>query len=280
MNKPVQTLTLLTLLFAANVALAQAHAQTHVVAHDYSFTSPKKLETGYVTLQFTNDGRELHHLQLARLQEGVSLEKFTAALKQGEQAALPLIEFVGGVGLVPPGGHASTTVYLEKPGTYVELCFVPDANGVPHLALGMLQPVTVVVSSDPSQAEAPEADLVVDMKDFSYLMAARVTAGKQVWQVINQGPQPHEMIVGKLQKGKTMDDVMAYLQNGSQGLPPIELMGGAQAIAAGQSSFINLDLKPGQYVAICFIPDPASGKPHVALGMLSPFTVTTAVASR
>ena len=33
------------------------------------------------------------------------------------------------------------------------------------------------------------------------------------------------------------------------------------------------DLDPGEYVAICLIPDAATGQPHLALGMIQGFTV-------
>jgi hypothetical protein len=48
----------------------------------------------------------------------VTVEQFQAATQQGEDAAMALIELVGGVGLVLPGQSATTTVHLEKPGTY------------------------------------------------------------------------------------------------------------------------------------------------------------------
>ncbi len=35
-------------------------------------------------------------------------------------------------------------------------------------------------------------------------------------------------------------------------------------------------MQAGTYVAVCFIPDPATGKPHAALGMLREFTVGAA----
>jgi hypothetical protein len=34
-----------------------------------------------------------------------------------------------------------------------------------------------------------------------------------------------------------------------------------------------LDFEPGDYFAICFVPDAESGAPHFALGMIAPFTV-------
>jgi len=35
----------------------------------------------------------------------------------------------------------------------------------------------------------------------------------------------------------------------------------------------DLGREPGNYVAVCFVPDPASGKAHAELGMITPFTV-------
>jgi len=36
---------------------------------------------------------------------------------------------------------------------------------------------------------------------------------------------------------------------------------------------MNLDLAPGRYALICFVPDSASGKPHAALGMIGELEV-------
>jgi plastocyanin len=266
--------TILVGLLLAASTLAQhdhSHATLNVSGGDYSFESPETLETGYQTLTFTNTGRELHHLQLVRLNDGVTLEQFQAAMPQGEAAMMALVELVGGVGLVLPGQTASATVNLEKPGIYVELCFVPDANGVPHLALGMVKPIEVVASSVAS--EAPKADLVIDMHDFAFTIPGELSAGMQTWEVVNHGEQPHELMLGKIKEGKTLEDVMTYLQTGQFGPDmPLELMGGAQGMSTGYSTFITYDLEPGNYVALCFIPDPKTGLPHLALGMISHFT--------
>jgi hypothetical protein len=37
--------------------------------------------------------------------------------------------------------------------------------------------------------------------------------------------------------------------------------------------WLALDLQPGTYVALCFIPDEAPGAPHALLGMIQVFTV-------
>jgi plastocyanin len=240
---------------------------------DYAFESPETLETGYQTLTFTNTGKEFHHLQLARLNDGVTVEQFQAALQENESAAMPLVEFVGGVGGVAPGQTATATVHLEKPGTYLELCLIPNAEGVPHLALGMMKPIEVVEAT--ATTEAPKADLVVDMLDFAFTIPDELPAGEQTWEVVNHGDQMHELVLGKIIEGKTLEDVMTYLATGEVGLDaPFTPVGGAPGLSTVHSQFVSFDLTPGEYVALCFFPDPKTGKSHIALGMASHFTVS------
>jgi hypothetical protein len=58
------------------------------------------------------------------------------------------------------------------------------------------------------------------------------------------------------------------------GPPPISPAGGSAAQAPGTTSFVPLELAPGNYVMICFVPDAASAQPHFTLGMIKDFTVT------
>jgi hypothetical protein len=58
------------------------------------------------------------------------------------------------------------------------------------------------------------------------------------------------------------------------GPPPFEAVGGIESFSAGGSGYMTLDLQPGTYVAICNVPDPASGISHAQLGMIKQFTVT------
>jgi hypothetical protein len=56
-------------------------------------------------------------------------------------------------------------------------------------------------------------------------------------------------------------------------LPPFAYAGGITGLAPGSSAWLKLDLHPGNYAALCFIPDPTTGKPHVMLGMITALTV-------
>jgi hypothetical protein len=137
----------------------------------------------------------------------------------------------------------------------------------------MVRPIKVVAADKAEATVAqPKADGIVKLLDFSYVLPAEIKAGQQIWQVINEGQQPHEIMIIKLAQGKSMDDIQAFMQ-APQGAPPFSQLGGFQAIDPGASGWLNLDLTPGEYVAICHIPDPATGHAHSELGMVMPFSV-------
>jgi uncharacterized cupredoxin-like copper-binding protein len=141
------------------------------------------------------------------------------------------------------------------------------------MAKGMVKPIEVIAASaEIGTLTQPKADATVKLQDFSFIIPAEVKAGKQTWQIINEGTQPHEIMLIRLAEGKTLADAQAFAQ-APHGQPPFSSIGGFQGINPGSSGWLNLDLQPGDYVALCYIPDPASGHAHMDLGMIMPFTV-------
>lgn len=254
------------------VACAPAAApipQVTIKAHDYSYDGPARLSAGLNTIKLVNEGKEMHHAQLARLNDGVTMEQIEQAFQSDPNSALALIALVGGPGAIDPGHSTEVTLDLAA-GQYLVMCFIPSADGVPHMAKGMLS--TFVVEGTTAAAAEPKADRTVTLKDFRFDLPLTVKAGAQTWKIVNDGPQPHEIIMLRLNAGKTMDDVMAWAQDQTTA-PPFAMIGGMQGLTPGQAGWLTLDLKPGSYIAACDIPDPTTGKPHSELGMLMPFTV-------
>jgi hypothetical protein len=253
---------------AAGAAAGGGSGRVNVIARDYSFDAPATVSTGIVTVVMQNQGDEPHHAQLVRLNEGVTMEQFGGALMRGPEAAFPLVSFEGGPGVADPGGTSQATMNLTA-GQYMMLCFVETDEGVPHLALGMIRPFQV--APPPSPAQAPRADATVTLRDFSF-ETPPITAGERTLRVVNEGPQIHEMAV--IRASAALPEVIAALMNMDEEPSfPIESYGGLQAIDAGKSGWVTLDFTPGTYVFICFVPDPETGLPHAALGMVDAFVV-------
>jgi hypothetical protein len=86
---------------------------------------------------------------------------------------------------------------------------------------------------------------------------------------------PHFVILQQVPEGTTTDQVLAFLQT-EQGPPPF-LEGSLEtaSLSSGRSMTVNYDLPPGQYVIMCFFPDPnMGGMPHAFMGMLKMIHLT------
>lgn len=235
-------------------------------ATEYAFDVPAEVQAGYVNVRLENNGQEPHHAQLVRMNDGVTADQFIAELAAGNEAAMGMISFEGGAGITPPGATSPVATSNLVAGNYAVMSFVPDAEGVPGFAKGMFAPFTVTGEGGGS---APEADAQVTLADFSITLPENLTTG-QVWQITNNGPQPHEMAIIRLAEGTTFNDVAAWMA-APDGPPPYEDVGGLQGIMPGATAYLDASFDPGTYVALCFIPDPATGQDHATLGMVQPF---------
>jgi hypothetical protein len=242
----------------------------------YTFEIPGTVESGATRIELSNTGGEPHHGQLITFNEGESADSFLTALQEGgEAAALPLISLGGGTGAVDPGGSSSASGITElTPGSWAFVCFIPAADGVPHLAKGMLTEFEVVEAEAAAAAPSGEA---VSLVDYGIQLPAAV-AGDATLTVTNatEAGEPHEMNILELADGATADDVFAWFA-APEGPPPFASVGGLNAINPGATSTVELDLGPGSYLFLCNIPSVVpenEGKSHAELGMVVPLEVT------
>ena len=243
-----------------------------VTGKEFAFELPATVPAGVTAITLTNAGQEEHQAQLAKIVDGKTMADLAAALQNPDPtAALQLITLWGGPNGVQPGASGTSTVALE-PGAYAFLCFISSPDGVPHIAKGMVAPLEVTGTA--SSTELPPGDAALTLKDFSFDLDA-LTAGKHTVTVTNDGPQPHEATIIKLNDGVTIDTIrgMATASPAPTGPPPWTDVGGLTGIAAGTTVNMDVDLPAGNYAFICFIPDPATGKAHFELGMLGALTV-------
>jgi len=253
-------------------ATTEPVSEMTIDAADYAYTTVDSVSAGWVRVKLTNSGSEPHHVQFFRLNDGVTMEQFQEALKQGEGPALALVKHMGGVGALAPSGSAQAVLDLTA-GNYVILCFISlPSDHIPHLAKGMIKTLTVMDSSRSALTE-PTATLTVTMKDFTFDLPESLPVGQSVIKVINEGPEPHEFNLMQLAEGKTAADVVQFLAH-PDGPPPFVAIGGINGLEPGSVGYVEFDFKPGNYVAICNIPSPkAEGHQHFSLGMIKEFSV-------
>jgi hypothetical protein len=235
-----------------------------VMATDFAFEAPAEIPAGLTQLKLMNHGKEIHHLQLIKFEDGKTLADFTAALKAGPGPAPTWAKEIGGPNPPVPGGESNATEILE-PGDYAIVCFVDTPDHVPHIMKGMAAPLKVTGTVPPG-AVLPNADVTLTLNDYSFTPSTPLSAGKHTIKVTNAATQPHEVFIVQLAPGKTMKDLMDWAKT-YKGAPPATPMGGVAAIRAGGEATIDVDLPAGNYALLCFVPDAKDGKPHVEHGM-------------
>jgi hypothetical protein len=245
-----------------------------ITAKDFSYVMPSNIPAGLVAVTMINKGSQPHQAQLLRLDNGVTPAQFQAALHHSPAAVFPIATLAGGPNSVMPGTRQQVILNLA-PGQYAVVCFDTDpATGKPHYELGMVTFFRAATAPGQTQASAPKADGAVTLQDFRIGLPGTATAGQHTWQVTNNGPQPHELAILKLAAGKGAQDLVTFLLAPSPaGPPPFSDAGGMGALTPSTSGWVKLTLTAGNYVALCFVPDRKTGKPHFMLGMLTPFTV-------
>jgi hypothetical protein len=258
---------------AAQPAAPSAPAVLAITATDYAFDAPAEIPAGLTTIRVTVHAKELHHAALIRIDSGKTFADLQAALRKAGPPphwAVP----VGGPNTPVPNDGTSEDIQELAPGNYAIICYVPSPDGTPHFDKGMIRPLTVTASTQPAAPE-PTADATVTLSDYAYGFSAPLAAGKHMLRVENAGPQVHELVLVRLAPGKKGKDLASWVTGGMKGPPPGMPLGGVAPMAPGTSAFLPIDLEPGNYAMLCFVPDAKDGKDHAAHGMIKDFTIGT-----
>ena len=126
--------------------------------------------------------------------------------------------------------------------------------------------------------------IAVTAEDFSYaLSTTEVASGLVRIRLDNEGSQPHQAQIGRFKPGVGVAQFEALVKAGQPDkvIPLFDgFYGGPNAILSGDSQTTFQNLPPGHYLMLCFVPDPATGMPHFAMGMYAGFDVVGSPDSR
>jgi hypothetical protein len=129
-------------------------------------------------------------------------------------------------------------------------------------------------------AQAGPNHVIVTATDFAFAAPDSVSAGLEMFHLVNKGPSVHHLQIIALDSGRTAADLMAALK--TPGPPPawVRFVGGPNAAPPSgvDTTIAYLTLTAGNYALLCVIPDSA-GVPHFAHGMVRALTVTASAAT-
>ncbi|MEO5800637.1 MAG: hypothetical protein ABIZ70_04165 [Gemmatimonadales bacterium] len=118
----------------------------------------------------------------------------------------------------------------------------------------------------------PTADITASMSDYTWSFSKPLTTGRHVVKFTTAPGQPHELVIWKLAPGKTVKDLAAWAEKPA-GPPPAQVVGGVSPAQAGIDNYATLNLTPGNYALVCFLPDAKDGKEHFKHGMVQELTL-------
>jgi plastocyanin len=118
--------------------IEDAAAKVEVTAREYSFDMPDSVKAGRTSFVLSNKGQEAHVMAIVKLKEGAILDQ----VLQSDDEAQDLVETEWSSDIAASGEEEALT-FDVTPGTYGVVCFIPNAQGQPHVMLGMHKEFTV-----------------------------------------------------------------------------------------------------------------------------------------
>ncbi len=178
---------------------------------------------------------------------------------------------VGGPGSALPGESAQAVIELAEGDAVI-------------FAEGDQPPAFITVTAAERDAQPPETSVTIVEVDFAFGgVADAAPAGQQVWEVRNEGVQPHMLVLGKVPDGTTWDQVYQAVTGGPSATPTpgalgendLQYVGGVLLQSGGTTVYPMLDLEAGRYTLLCFVSDPNHGDiPHAMEGMIAMLDVS------
>jgi hypothetical protein len=294
MPKPFALLAALLLLLAgSSTAFAQGatpvstlaslgYPELTVTITDQAYElSTSQVPAGLVLMTVVNNSKDATGAAILGPPEGGTMQDLesmaaTPAPNEGFPPFLYQARILGGPGELPPGGSAQAVIDVPAG----DWAVFGEGNQPPSM-------LTAAGGTPTAQTE-PASTVTVTEMEMSFLgLENPVAAGPQIWKVVNNGKQPHMLVLGKVPDGTTLDRVMQVVNLPENATPApgmlqesdFQPVGGVLLQSSGVTVWPALDLAPGRYVALCFVTDPATGKPHAVEGMVTLFDVGAAAAT-
>jgi hypothetical protein len=270
-------LALLMGLFAvANPAAARGLAADAARANFATFTVtstasglslPSRLQAGLYRVAFVNHTSGPDEVTVARYRGNKTMTDLMTAIASNDFNKInAVVTFEGGNNQIAP--NATQIAYLRlTAGRYVAA----------DMTTNKMRDFTVVSPYNGYQSviSVGTVSLYNHNTTFSILLPRAISSDDaQILRVTNIGTQVHEFALLRLNANTKQQDVInCFKSAGCTGEGLVTPAGGLGAISPGVTQWLAVKLSAGRYVAVCFMPDPSSGKSHAQLGMYSFFSV-------
>lgn len=198
-------------------------------------------------------------------------EDAASPVSEEEMGAPPAVlwDSVYAGGVYAPSGSTAHAIVDLRPGEWVVFGGFDNPQ----------QPFTIEVTGEfPADVAEPVSSATITLGEYSIqITEGELVAGRQLVRIDNTGAQPHFVLAGFTEVDVTKDDISAVLESEMTGTPAavdfdpeadFEDAFYTGNLSTGSTMWMEVDLKPGNYILLCYFPDIADGMPHALHGML------------
>jgi hypothetical protein len=269
---PVAAVTVaIALLVAAPVSRAQAQRVLTVVAHDTSLESSPTVPAGITTVRLALKGKAKRELVVHRVPAGTTPEELARGAAGRPERWFHDWSFGGPSVPRDSASEASATLDL-RPGRYVLVAYEVDPSGRPRGDRFIWREISAIAGSVLIPARFAVPDVSMRLKDARIDVSGVVRTGQRTVQVENGGTRPHDLLIGRLKPGKTIDDVRRWDSDRTDPAPFV-YVGGLTPISSGFTAQTKLVLQTGVHVVLCAMRHGGERERDYQRGVLASFQV-------
>lgn len=246
-----------------------------ITEREYGYEFSGEPEAGTVTFAVENAGDELHMMALCKAKGDATVAEVTEAARSEDESAFgEVCEEQSAIDAAgsgqAPGTAFDLTLTDVDAGRYVAMCFLPDPEGTPHLALGMVGEFEI---GEGEAGSEPEADVTFTADADGTEGPEALDAGTTTIAV-DASDTSREVVLVKVKDGRTIDEVDAYFEKLDEGgvfdadEAPVDYL--FFAFDWEGRRLFTVDLTEGQWGIGVSVPEqeeslPAAEDPHVVL---------------
>jgi hypothetical protein len=258
-------------LVTAPMPCAGAQRVLTVVAHDTSLESSPTVPAGITTVRLTLKGKAKRELVVHRVPASTTPEELARGAAGRPERWFHDWSFGGPMVPRDSTSEASATFDL-RPGRYVLVAYEVDPSGRPRGEKYIWRDVSVIAGSVLIPARFPVPELTMRIKSDRIEVSGVVRTGQRVVQVENVAGGPHDVVIGRLKPGKTLEDVRRWDLDRSDPAPFV-YVGGLTPMSTGFTAQTKLVLQTGMHVVLCTMRHGGERERDYQRGKLASFKV-------
>lgn len=234
------------------------------------YSGPQRFRPGRVSLATVGRGAG-GQMELVRFRGDYSFKDFKSDVAKvfagGDDALTALnrairhTRFYGAPG-AEPGQTNRGSAFLGRPDTYVLFTFGET---------GPSQPLRLHVRGDVARRRAPDWSAKVVARESRRWGGDDVLPAEGAIKLINRSDvSPHFVVLQHVAKGTTRKEVLDCIRDESNCSFDFARAGSAEtgSLSPHHAFVFDYSLPRGTYALMCFFPDPDTGMPHAAMGMV------------